>query len=152
MKIRFKKLSDKAVIPTKAHDSDAGFDLTAVGSWYDDFGNLVYGTGIAVEIPKGYVGLVFPRSSICKKDIALSNSVGVIDSGYRGEILCKFKITLINDIEFGQVYASVNPNDYKIGERLAQLIVLPYPEIEFEEADELSETDRGTGGYGSTGK
>lgn len=86
MKVRFKKLNDKAVIPTKAHATDAGFDLTATSKKCDDFGNVVYGTGIAAEIPKGYVGFVFPRSSIYKQDIILSNCVGVIDSGYRGNI------------------------------------------------------------------
>ena len=141
MKIRFKKLNQYAVIPAKAHPTDAGFDLTCTSVDEDLVKNIVtYGTGIAVEIPRGYVGLVFPRSSVYKVQLQLSNSVGVIDSGYRGEITFKFRI--------------VHPHirRYGLGERIGQLVILPYPEIEFEEADSLEDSDRGTGGYGSTGK
>ena len=140
MKIKFKKLKENAVMPTKAHASDAGFDLTATSLMYDDNNCYVYGCGLAVEIPEGYVGLVFPRSSNAKKDLLLSNSVGVIDSGYRGEIMAKFKAV------------RPLPQMYKIGERFAQLIIMPIPDIEWEEAEELSDSERGTGGYGSTGK
>ena len=81
MEIKIKKLTDNAVIPHKAHPTDAGFDLTATSCDFDiKTGTIMYGTGIAVEIPEGYVGLVFPRSSICKKDMTLTNCVGVIDS------------------------------------------------------------------------
>lgn len=100
----------------------------------------MYGCGLAVEIPEGYVGLVFPRSSNAKKDLLLSNSVGVIDSGYRGEIMAKFK-TL-----------RPLPQMYKVGERFAQLIIMPIPDIEWEEAEKLSDSERGTGGYGSSGR
>lgn len=153
MKIKIKKLSDNAVLPVKAHASDAGFDLTSTSCTIDENGAMVYGTGIAVEIPEGFVGLVFPRSSIAKKDIILSNCVGVIDSGYRGEIMAKFKPTnFFNYYEdCGRIVE--RPHDgsiYGIGERIAQLIIMPIPEIEFEEADELSESERGTGGYGSS--
>lgn len=140
MKIRFKKLNENAVMPTKAHASDAGFDLTATSRMYDDNTCYVYGCGLAVEIPEGYVGLVFPRSSIANKDLLLSNSVGVIDSGYRGEIMAKFKAF------------RPFPQMYEIGERFAQLIIMPIPDIEWEEAEELSDSERGTGGYGSSGK
>lgn len=146
MKVRFKKLLPNAVMPTKAHPTDAGFDLTAVVHSWDNNDNIVYHTGIAVEIPKGYVGLVFPRSSVAKKDLFLTNSVGVIDSNYRGDITFKFKPTDV--INSGHVTRHV----YSVGERIGQLIILPYPEIEFEESEELSETDRGDGGYGSTGE
>lgn len=144
MKVRFKKLREDAVVPAKAHPTDAGFDLVAVSRDIDKDGAIVYGTGLAVEIPAGYVGLVFPRSSISKKDLMLSNAVGVIDSGYRGEVMAKFKFSnlLIGHEEY---------HWYDVGERICQMIILPYPEIEFEEADELSESDRGSGGYGSTG-
>lgn len=153
MKIKIKKLSENAVMPVKAHASDAGFDLTSTSCTIDENGAMVYGTGIAVEIPEGYVGLVFPRSSIAKKDIILSNCVGVIDSGYRGEIMAKFKPTnFFNYYEdCGRIVE--RPHDvsiYGIGERIAQLIIMPIPEIEFEEAEELSESERGTGGYGSS--
>lgn len=141
MKVRFKKLNQDAVIPAKAHPTDAGFDLTCTSVDEDHVRDIVtYGTGIAVEIPRGYVGLVFPRSSVYKVQLQLSNSVGVIDSGYRGEITFKFRI--------------VHPHirRYGLGERIGQLVIIPYPEIEFEEADSLEDSDRGTGGYGSTGK
>lgn len=141
MKVRIKKLIDSAVLPSKAHADDAGFDLVATSVEEDRKRNIVtYGTGLAFEIPKGYVGLLFPRSSVYKHQISLSNCVGVIDSGYRGEVTFKFRIE--------QPHIS----RYSVGDRIGQLIIMPYPEIEFEEADELSDTDRGTGGYGSSGR
>lgn len=152
MKVKFKKLMSDAVLPQKAHDDDAGLDLTAL--WYetDEYGSLVYHFGLAVEIPKGYVGLIFPRSSIAKKSLYLTNSVGVIDSGYRGEITAKFKPAL-DVAEIGLNFArSRFFGDIYHKERICQLIIMPYPAVEAEWADELSETDRGEGGYGSTGK
>ena len=161
MKVKIKKLNEKAVMPKKAHATDAGFDLVATSRATDRYGNVVYGTGLAFEIPKGHVGLIFPRSSICKVDMLLSNAVGVIDSGYRGEVMAKFKPSWQFDtaaIPFQQGSVDVSSIDdengcyiYRIGDRIGQLIILPYPEVEFEEADELSDTDRGNGGYGSTG-
>lgn len=149
MNIKFKKLHPDAVIPTKAHPTDAGFDLTAVSKEYDKHGALVFGTGIAMEIPVGYVGLVFPRSSIAEYDVAQSDAVGVIDSGYRGEIMVKFKPTTY----YAKNRDSLSPSrSYKVGERIAQIIIMPIPEVEFVETDNLSKTDRGTGGHGSTGK
>lgn len=139
MKVKIKRLTSNSVIPKYAKQGDAGMDLTATSMEFDEYGNVVYGTGIAVEIPEGYVGLVFPRSSNAKKDLLLSNSVGVIDSGYRGEIMAKFKIV------------NVAEDIYEIGERICQLIIIPYPTIEFEESDNLSKTERGIGSYGSTG-
>lgn len=141
MKVRFKKLSPNAVIPTKAHPTDAGFDLVATTRKRDEFNNIVYGFGIAVEVPVNHVGLIFPRSSIAKRDLMLTNSVGCVDSSFRGEILAKFKPCF-----------SGRGDIYEVGERIAQLIIMPYPEVEFEEVKELSDSDRGTGGYGSTGK
>lgn len=137
LNIKIKKVTSTAQLPTKAHATDAGYDLYASSCNYED-GMLHYGTGVAVEIPAGYVGLVFPRSSIANTHLTLSNSVGVIDSGYRGEIKAKFR--------------KGGSKGYKVGERIAQLIIMPYPEVTFEEVDELSESDRGTGGYGSSGK
>lgn len=139
MKVKVKKLVENAVIPHYAKEGDAGLDLTATSVEIKD-DKVTYGCGLAIEIPKGYVGLLFPRSSNSKKDLLLTNSVGVIDSGYRGEITAVFK-----KIEY---LAKV----YKVGERFAQLVILPYPEIELEEAEELSVTERGSKGYGSTGK
>lgn len=150
MEVRIKKLHPNAVIPTYAKDGDAGMDLTAVSKSYDRDGNIVYGTGLAFEIPEGYVGLVFPRSSLSRLDIALSNCVGVIDSGYRGEVTVKFKPAMLFNREQRPII--LNNRTYEVGERVAQIIIIPYPQITFIEADELSETERGTGGYGSSGK
>lgn len=148
MKIRFKKLNPDAVVPTKAHVTDAAFDLTATTRSVDDYGNIVYGTGIATEIPHGYAGLVFPRSSIAKKRLVLSNGVGIIDSDFRGEIMMKFKPTLATAEHNLGTYDFI----YQVGERIGQLMIVPYPDIEFEEVEELTQTERGDGGYGSTGK
>lgn len=140
MKVRFKKLHPAAVTPQYAHTGeDAAMDLTATTAEFSDDGMFVtYGTGIAIELPKGYVGLVFPRSSVYKTTMQLSNCVGVIDSGYRGEITAKF-------------YSCINEKHYRVGDRVAQLMILPYPEIEMEEVQELANSKRGMGGYGSTG-
>ena len=140
MKVKIKKLSKNSVLPTYSKDGDAGLDLTAISEeWNEDNSIVTYDTGLAIEIPKGHVGLLFPRSSIYKTSLDLTNAVGVIDSSYRGSIMLKFRY-----VEEGMVY--------DVGDRVGQLIILPYPHIEFEEVDELSETDRGEGGYGSTGK
>ena len=142
------KVLDKSIKMPKleyAKDGDAGIDLIATSKYYDNDGNIVYGTGLSFEIPKGYVGLLFPRSSNAKKDLLLSNSVGILDSGYRGEVMLKFKNTITAS---GQYFEC---DTYNIKDRIGQIIILPYPQIEFEEAEELSETERGIGGYGSTG-
>ena len=160
MNVKIKKLYEDSTLPTKAHATDAGYDLYAHSKSYDDDGNVVYGSGVAMEIPKGYVGLVFPRSSNAKKGLILSNSVGVIDSGYRGEITFKFKENLKFFYEYGEtcekeLKLQYNPfcyNHYSIGDRIGQIIIMPYPEIEFVEVEELSESERGEGGYGSSGK
>lgn len=144
MKVRIKKLNEKAVIPTKAHATDAGFDLYCTSrevNW--EKRQLVCRTGLAFEIPEGYVGLLFPRSSVSNKPLMMSNSVGVVDSCYRGEVTAKFNITDTRQSAFSH---------YQEGDRIAQMIIIPYPEIEFEETDSFSESDRGTGGYGSTGR
>ena len=141
MKVKFKKLDSKASIPTKAHPTDAGFDLVATSVSEDRKRNIVtYGTGIAVEIPEGHVGYIFPRSSVYKHQVSLANCVGVIDSGFRNEILLKFRIV--------QPHIS----RYSVGDKVAQLIIQPYPEIQFEEVEELSDSDRGLGGFGSSGR
>lgn len=143
MEIKFKKLDPRAVTPVRAHDTDAGFDLVAtqITTELNECGQLilVYHTGIAVEIPKGYFALLVPRSSIAKKSLILTNCAGVIDAGYRGEIMAKFRST-----------TDVVPAVYKEGERFAQLLILPSPDITFTETLELSTSDRGEGGYGST--
>jgi dUTP pyrophosphatase len=142
MQVKIKKLHVDAVIPAYSKPGDAGMDLTAVTATQDQYGNVVYGTGLAVEIPDGYVGLIFPRSSNSKTDLYLTNHVGVVDSGYRGEIMFKFR----------PINGLLNAKVFQVGDRVGQLIILPYPSIEFDEADELSDSDRGDGGFGSTGK
>jgi len=143
MDVKFKKLHDDAKIPSYAHDTDAGLDLTAV-SFTQEFDKsnklvLVYHTGLAVEIPEGYVGLIFMRSSVSNKSISLTNAVAVIDSGYRGELLLKYKIT-----------TDSLPTIYQPGEKIGQLIIIPYPKINPIEAEELDSSDRNEGGFGST--
>lgn len=136
MKIRIKKLDRMAVVPAYAHEGDAGLDLTAVSMTVSG-DTVTYGTGLAFEIPDGYMGLVFLRSSVYRYDLSPTNCVGVIDSGYRGEVSIKVKR------RGGMMYDA--------GDRVAQMIILPYPRVEFIESDKLSSTERGTGGYGSTG-
>jgi dUTP pyrophosphatase len=138
MKVKIKKLNPDAIIPTYAKTGDAGMDLVITEIKGETEWDISYGFGISMEIPEGFMGLVFPRSSIRKTDLILSNSVGVIDSGYRGELQATFKKT------GGAVY--------KVGERGAQIIIIPHPTIEFEEVEELTNTERGEGGFGSTGK
>lgn len=147
MEVKIKKLVEEAVIPSYAKPGDAGLDLTAVSYDYkEDIDCHVYGTSIAVEIPEGYVGLVYPRSSNRKTDAYMTNHVGVIDSGYRGEIMVSFKN---RDKYVDNIPQLFKP--YEVGNKIAQLIIVPYPKIEFKVVDELSTTERGEGGHGSTG-
>lgn len=141
-KLKIKKLDERAVMPRYAKPGDAGMDLVAIDCVWD-VGRMQmrYRFGLAFEIPEGYVGLIFPRSSICKTNLSLANCVGVIDSGYRGEVTAVFNLLRGEREEI-----------YKVGDRIAQLVVVPFAQCEIEETDELSETERGTGGYGSTGK
>ena len=144
MKIKIKKLHPNAVIPTYAKNGDAGMDLTAISvDWNNDNTMCTYDTGVSIEIPKGYVGLLFPRSSVSKTKLQLANSVGVIDSGYRGSIMFKFR-------HLAWPHYLYTEETYNVGDRIGQLIIIPYPQIEFEEVNELSTTERGTGGFGST--
>ena len=138
MNVNIKKLHPDAVVPKYAKRGDAGLDLTAVDVIADG-ATLTYKTGLAVEIPPWHVGLLFPRSSVYKTGQTLTNCVGVIDSGYRGEIMLKYTLS---------PYAK----EYDIGDRVGQLIIMPYPKIHFVEVENLTPTDRGEGGYGSTGR
>lgn len=150
MKIRIKKLHPNAVIPKYSKEGDAGMDLTVTSIYSEDEYHITYGFGIAMEIPEGYVGLVFPRSSIRDFDLTLSNSVGVIDSGYRGEIQGTFKKT-IQAITYNPHKIYMGGTIYSVGERAAQIMVMPIPYITFVETNELSDSVRGYGGFGSTG-
>ena len=156
MKVKFKKLNEKAVIPFKKHDDDFCYDLVATSCEEIAPNVYKYGTGLAFEIVSNdklkwgdrllnveefnYALTIRPRSSICKTGMVLSNSLGTVDFSYRGEV--------------SAVFYHVMPNmpKYEVGQRIAQLHLDIAYKIEFEEADELSTTDRGNGGYGSTGK
>lgn len=144
MELKIKKLAENAVLPMRAHASDAGFDLTCtrITTTINECGQLmlVYHTDIAMEIPEGYVGLLFPRSSIYKKSLRQTNSVGILDACYRGEVQVVMATT-----------TDVLPAVYKEGERFCQLVLVKLPDIEIAEAEELSTSDRGEDGFGSTG-
>lgn len=137
MRIRIKKLHPEAVVPKYANFGDAAVDLVAIRKWEDDYDNICYGTGLAMEIPDHHVGLLFPRSSVSKTDLRLCNAVGVIDAGYRGEIMLKFD--------------KQGEKHYNIGDRVGQLMLVPIPSIQFVEVVNLPDSDRGAGGFGSTG-
>jgi len=141
LKVNFKKLSEKAVIPTYAKDGDAGLDLTATGYVVNhDHNYIEYYTDLAIEIPSGYVGYIFPRSSISKTSHSLANSVGVIDSGYRGPINLRMRFDSENQ-----------DKEYTYGDKIGQLVIMPIPKIELNEVQELNDSVRGSGGFGSTG-
>ena len=141
MNVKIKKLSKDAVIPSYAKIGDVGLDLTAISISYAN-NYIEYGTGLAIEIPKGFGGFIFPRSSISNYDLSFCNSVGVVDSNYRGEL----------KIRFNAIYNyQLNKKLYDIGDRIGQLVVLPVPKIEFELTGELNDSVRGSSGFGSSG-
>ena len=142
MKIAFQKLVTHAEVPKKAHASDAAYDLVvADGPWYNlDFDYVEYGTGIALNIPAGYVGLLFPRSSVSKTPLALANCVGVIDPGYTGEVKLRFKRWKENRQEL----------EYQFGDKVGQLMIIKTEDVQWNEVQVLDSTERGTGGFGST--
>lgn len=125
--------------PVRMTDGSAGFDCYARSVYYDGKFH-VYNLGFAVEIPDGYVGLVFPRSSVYKTGMSLTNCVGVIDSDFRGEVTARF---------IHRPYMDYRP--YSAGDRVCQIVFVPVPEVRLVECDTLSDTERGEGGYGSTG-
>lgn len=167
--IKIKKLDEHAVIPQYAKPGDAGMDVYATRmDVTDDY--IEYDTGLSFEVPEGYVMLIFPRSSNSKKDLLLANSVGVLDSGYRGPLKLRykrcyrienepcedtdFKLTTTSIVNFNSAnnYQWDACNWYGVGDRVGQIMILPYPQINFVEVDRLSDTERGSGGFGSTGK
>lgn len=192
LKVKIKKLVPEAVIPAYAKDGDMGMDVTATSVEYDkELDCFVYHTGLAFEVPKGYGMLIFPRSSNRKTNSYMANHVGILDSGYRGELLLCFKykesvssvfssfrsdkflekiannvdirdaralavaiITTTNDIVGNYTELTkfmMNFAPYKVGDRIGQIVIVPYPTVEFEETNTLSESERGAGGHGSTG-
>ena len=159
MKIRLKKLYEDAQMPSRGSDQAAGYDLRAsltgtVKLNGEDSSviapeniriaphtTLKVGTGLSVEIPDGYFGAIFARSGLAtKQGLRPANAVGVVDSDYRGELI----VALHNDTDEEQI---IHAND-----RIAQLVIMPYLPVEFEEVETLNETERGEGGFGSTGK
>ena len=142
MQVQVKRLDTNAVIPVKAHADDAGLDLTATSVKATDK-YIEYGTGLAVSIPRGHVGLLFPRSSISNSDLSLANSVGVVDAGYFGEIKLRFKKIGLTDPYFSALY--------NVGDRIGQLIIMPIPTVTFDEVSDLGDSERATGGFGSSG-
>jgi len=157
MKVKIKKLTENAIIPKYAKEGDAGLDLTAVSinknGTYPD-GYIEYGTGLAIEIPEGYFGMIIPRSSVTKKALTLKNNCGIIDSGYRGELMIRFMnpTSSITEYNSGTQGTIAKENIYEVGERVAQLILIPIPYVDLVEVEELSETERAEGGFGSTNK
>jgi dUTP pyrophosphatase len=137
VKIKIKKLDPEAKIPHYVNHGDAGMDVYAVSKTETEK-FVEYGTGLAFEIPSDHVLLVFPRSSVSNTHLQMANSVGVLDSGYRGELKLRFR--------------RHGTDDYNVGDRVGQIIILPFPLIEFEEVVELTDSVRGAGGFGSTGK
>lgn len=134
--VKIKRLYPNVTLPEKGNVSDACFDLKAISiTETDDY--IEYGLGLSLEIPKGYCGLIFPRSSISKYNLILCNSVGVIDSGYRGELLARFKRT--------------GEKVYNIGDRVCQMLFYKLPEVTFIESNNLDTLNDRNGGFGSTG-
>jgi len=173
LEIEYKKLDKNAIAPLKVYEYDAGYDLTAI--WRKDTAKYIeYGTGIGFQIPKGYVGLLFPRSSVTNTDLMMKNAVGVIDSGYIGEVKFRFikahhdfiiESNTINslDSELSKLYGTGakwignqvvkrEPDYYDINNRVGQIIFIKLPQITLKETEVLIETERGTKGYGKSGK
>lgn len=137
LEIKVKKIHPDAVIPKYAKEGDAAMDVVAVGVEVNDK-FIEYKTGLVLEVPVGYACFIFPRSSVTKEDLMLKNSVGVLDSGYRGELVLRFQ--------------KLGEKIYSVGDRVGQIMIIPYPYVTVKEVKELSESERGTGGFGSTGR
>jgi len=154
-KLKFKKLNEFAVLPTRAHSADAGLDLTATDNGTLNHNFTEYGIGLSVEIPVGYVGLVFPRSSISNQDLLLKNSVAVVDSGFSGEVKLRFYEAPDLDT-LGTNYGTVKKKEirrYKKGEKIGQLVVLQLPQFEATwSTGPTTTSERAAGSFGSTGK
>ena len=162
MEVKIKKLVPEAVIPTYAKSGDTGMDIICTSVEYDaKMDCYIYHTGLAFEVPSGYGLFMFARSSNRKKDVYLPNGVGILDSGYRGEMLFCYKDrnsaytkTAVKGI-MDEVTISLNALEYapyKVGDKIGQIVIMPYPQINFVEADTLSDSERGEGGFGSTGE
>lgn len=148
--LKVKRLYDDAMLPDKKVLTDEGWDLFVHSVHFDNDGAIVYGSGIAIELNEGYVADLRCRSSISKYDIVLTNAIGTIDAGYRGEIMAKFKIApRFNEegnVDMSQVKAYIR------GDRFAQLVIRKSEQGTIREVDKLTPTQRGANGYGSTGR
>lgn len=156
IEIKVKKIVPEAHLPTKAKNGDAGFDLVAIDDGIvDSDGFIQYRTGLSIEPPPGVHTEIWPRSSISKYDMALANSIGLIDNGYRGELLIRFKPTLrYSQMQDGEVYVTLPKpfKKYQKGDKIAQLVISSTINALFIESNELAETSRGAGGFGSSGR
>lgn len=139
MELKIKKFTATAVMPFYATDGSAAFDLTVDRRDVTELGQVKVYFGVGFEIPEGYVGIIAPRSSVCNTAFSLANSIGVIDSDYRNEVSAVFDIVR-------------GGSQYEIGKQAAQMIIMPFVSCNIVEVSELNKTDRGEGGYGSTGK
>ena len=142
MQVKIKKTDSKAVLPTYAHPGDACMDLTAISKTVveeDGYGYVEYDFGLAFSVPADHVMLIFPRSSISNTGMLLSNAVGCVDHGYTNSVKARFKWVK-------------GSKQYEVGDRVAQFMIIPRPKLELELVDELDDSDRGLGGFGSTGK
>lgn len=144
--VKFKKMNIRAQAPQRAHEHDAGFDLVATSIVESDQ-YIQYGVGLSFDIPPGYAMFLFPRSSVSKKNLCLANCVGVIDSTYRGEVAARFRVT--REVSRSESFSG-DPL-YRVGDRVVQAIILKLPQVEFTEVDNLSDTIRGSGSFGSSG-
>lgn len=160
IQVKFKRLTPDAQVPKKANPSDSGFDLFAVSDpVVGPEGYLQYHTGIALELPSGYEGQIRPRSSISKYDLILANGIGTVDQSYVGELIIRFKSVerFAQGPFIPSIFPTIPTNNidklrvYQKGDRIAQLVIVPVPQVELVEVDNLSETARGAGGFGSTG-
>ena len=140
MRLRVSMTEGSGYVPEYAHDGDAGLDLRSTEDRLIPPGrSMLIGTGLRCEIPDGCVGLVFPRSGLGSRGVTIRNAVGVVDSGYRGEVMCALWNTMENAFHVHR------------GDRICQMVVVPYMACDLEVADELSDSERGSDGHGSTG-
>lgn len=143
LKLKVKRLTDTAKIPTYAHDGDACFDIYSDGIKEIGGTTTVHSTGLRFEIPKGYAMMIYSRSGMAfKSDVRLANCVGVVDSGFVGEVMVK----LSSDSR------CIGALAFRQGDRIAQAMLIPVPAVWFEEVDDMADTERGDGGFGSSGK
>lgn len=152
--LKIKKLVPEAVLPSRANDTDAGYDCVAIddGTWSDDQTFIEYRTGISIELPPGMHSELFPRSSVSKYDLVLANSIGLVDNGYRGEVRFRFKY-VPRLVKVGMDSFVVKPAiRYKKGDKIGQIVIRNTVSLPVQEVEDLSETVRGEGGFGSSGR